>query len=167
MQRGTTLFLRIAVYFIGIMVLALFIFWLPRLANVTAEMFPEFSYLRFPVLIGLYVTGIPFYFALYKALKLLTYIDKNNAFSELSVNALRYIKYCAITISVLYAIGAVLLLAQNALHSGIAIIIFTIIFSSVVIAVFTMVLQKLLKRDRKSTRLNSSHVSISYAVFCF
>src|SRR5699024_12870543 len=25
---------------------------------------------------------------------------------------------------------------------------------------------ELLKRDRKSTRLNSSHVSISYAVFC-
>jgi len=145
MQRGTTLFLRIAIYLIGIMVLALFIFWLPRLANYTAEMFPEFSYLRFPILIGLYVTGIPFFLALYKALKLLTYIDKNNAFSERSVYALKYIKYCAITISVIYAIGAVLLLAQNALHPGIAIIIFTIIFSSVVIAVFTMVLQKLLK----------------------
>jgi len=145
MQRGTTLFLRIVIYFIGIMVLALFIFWLPRLANDTAEMFPGFSYLRFPVLIGLYVTGIPFYFSLYKALKLLAYIDKNNAFSVLSVNALRYIKYCAITISVLYAIGAIFLLSQKALHPGILIIVFTIIFSSVVIAVFSMVLQQLLK----------------------
>src|SRR5699024_12342431 len=27
-------------------------------------------------------------------------------------------------------------------------------------------LNKILNRDRKSTRLNSSHVSISYAVFC-
>src|SRR6266511_5728227 len=27
--------------------------------------------------------------------------------------------------------------------------------------------QELLERDRKSTRLNSSHVKISYAVFCF
>src|SRR5699024_12880874 len=27
-------------------------------------------------------------------------------------------------------------------------------------------LEKLQQRDRKSTRLNSSHVSISYAVFC-
>lgn len=145
MERGKTLFLRIAIYFIGMMVLALFILWLPRLANDTAEMFPEFSYLQFPVLIGLYITGIPFYFALYKALKLLTYIDESNAFSELSVNALRYIKYCAITISVLYVIGAIILLSKKALHPGIAIIIFTIIFSSVVIAVFTMVLQKLLK----------------------
>src|SRR5699024_4313645 len=111
------------------------------------EMFPEFSYLRFPILIGLYVTGIPFFLALYKALKLLTYIDKNNAFSERSVYALKYIKYCAITISVIYAIGAVLLLAQNALHQGISIIIFTIIFSSVFIAVFMFVFQNLLKND--------------------
>src|SRR5690242_13066548 len=28
------------------------------------------------------------------------------------------------------------------------------------------VLQRFLKKDRKSTRLNSSHMSISYAVFC-
>src|SRR5699024_12049381 len=31
---------------------------------------------------------------------------------------------------------------------------------------FTMVLRKYVEGDRKSTRLNSSHVSISYAVFC-
>src|SRR5690625_5469833 len=28
------------------------------------------------------------------------------------------------------------------------------------------VIQRVLKEDRKSTRLNSSHVAISYAVFC-
>src|SRR5690625_6709141 len=28
------------------------------------------------------------------------------------------------------------------------------------------IIKKLLKQDRKSTRLNSSHVAISYAVFC-
>ncbi|WP_240377145.1 DUF2975 domain-containing protein [Bacillus piscicola] len=145
MERGMTLFLKIAVYFIGIMVLALFIFWLPRLASGTAEMFPEFAYLQFPVLFGLYVTGIPFFFVLYQALKLLTYIDKNNAFSETSVKSLKYIKYCAVMISVLYAIGIVFFLSQKAIHPGIAMIGCTIIFSSVVIAVFTMVLQKLLK----------------------
>src|SRR5690606_19554887 len=29
-----------------------------------------------------------------------------------------------------------------------------------------VIMTRLLKRDRKSTRLNSSHVQISYAVFC-
>ena len=145
MKRGTTVFLKIAVFLIGITVLALCIFWLPWLANDTAEMFQEFAFLQYPVLIGLYVTVIPFFLALYQALKLLNYIENNNAFSELSVKVLKYIKYCAITISILYLIGTIVLMSQNALHPGIAIIGLTIIFTSVVIAVFTAVLQKLLK----------------------
>ncbi len=44
MKRGTTVFLKIAVFLIGITVLALCIFWLPWLANDTAEMFPEFAF---------------------------------------------------------------------------------------------------------------------------
>src|SRR5438067_5262811 len=35
-----------------------------------------------------------------------------------------------------------------------------------VIEVGVMKIDRLVARDRKSTRLNSSHVSISYAVFC-
>ncbi|MBA4535563.1 DUF2975 domain-containing protein [Bacillus aquiflavi] len=145
MERGTTLFLKAAVFLIGITVLALCIFWLPSLANYTAEMFPEFAYLQHPILIGLYVTAMPFFIALYQAVKLLNYIDHNNAFSELSVKALKSIKYCAVTISILYVIGIIYLMSQNAFHPGIAIIGFSIIFTSVVISVFTAVLQKLLK----------------------
>ena len=52
----------------------------------------------------MYVSAIPFYVALYQAFKLLSYIDKNQAFSELSVRALKNIKICAITISGLYVV---------------------------------------------------------------
>jgi hypothetical protein len=38
-------------------------------------------------------------------LKLLSCIDKNRAFSDLAVRALRDIKYCAIVISALYTAG--------------------------------------------------------------
>lgn len=145
MEQGTTLFLKITVFLIGITVLALCIFLLPWLASYTAEMYPEFAYLQYPILIGLYVTVIPFLIALYQALKLLNYIDNNNAFSELSVKSLKYIKYCAVIISILYVIGIIIVMSQNAFQPGIAIIGFTIIFTSVVIAVFTAVLQKLLK----------------------
>ncbi|PIC63626.1 hypothetical protein CSV79_10825 [Sporosarcina sp. P13] len=145
MKKGTTIFLKIAVFLIAVTVLALCIFWLPWLANNTAEMYPEFDYLQYPVLISLYITVIPFYLALFQALKILNYIENNNAFSERSVNVLKYIKYCAITISIVYVIGNIFLITQNALHPGIAIIGFIIIFTSVVIAVFTAVLQKLLK----------------------
>ncbi|GAB2547985.1 DUF2975 domain-containing protein [Gracilibacillus alcaliphilus] len=145
MTRRTTLFLKVAVYLIGITILILCVFLLPRLANYTAEMFPEFAYLQYPVLIGMYITAGPFFIALYQALKLLHYIDHNNAFSDLSVKSLKHIKYCAVVISILYVIGIMFLISQNAFHPGLAIIGFTITFTAIVIAVFTEVLQKLLK----------------------
>ena len=95
----------------------------------------------------MYAAAIPFYFALYQAFKLLSYIDKNKAFSELSVKALKNIKYCAITISSLYVLGMPLfyLMAKKDDAPGIILIGLVIIFASMVIAVFAAVLQRLLQ----------------------
>lgn len=152
MKKGTTLFLKMTICLIGLTIFACAIFWLPRLANDAANMNPEFSHLQYPVLIGMYVTIIPFSFALYQAFKLLLYIDRNDSFSVLSVKSLQLINQCAVTISVIYICGCIFLLSQNALHPGIALIGFIIIFTSIVIAVFAAVLQKLLKNaiDLKS-----------------
>ncbi|MGO4271383.1 DUF2975 domain-containing protein [Paenibacillus sp. TAF58] len=147
MERGTTLFLKIAVILIGIPVLALCIFLVPEIGGFAAELYPNIAYMKYLVFIDLYATAIPFYFALYQAFKLLSYIDKNKAFSELSVRALKYIKYCAITISTLYVLGMPLfyLIAEVDDAPGIIIIGLVMIFASMVIAVFAAVLQKLLK----------------------
>ncbi|BCG59996.1 DUF2975 domain-containing protein [Paenibacillus sp. URB8-2] len=147
MERGTTLFLRAAVILIGIPVLALCIFWVPEIANYAAELYPDYTYIKYLVLFDVYATALPFYFALYQAFKLLSYIDKNKAFSELSVRALKNIKYCAITISGLFVAGMPLfyLMAERDDAPGIIVIGMVIIFASMVIAVFAAVLQKLLK----------------------
>ncbi|MBZ2175372.1 DUF2975 domain-containing protein [Schnuerera sp. xch1] len=136
-MKRETFFLKAIIIFIGISILALCIFWLPFGAD-------YFGYL---VLIGVYTTAISFFFALYQGLKLLSYIDKNKAFSELSVKALKYIKYCAITISAIY-VGLVPFLYPIAeVDDAPGLIGFPIIFifTSSVIATFTAVLQKLLK----------------------
>ena len=137
MKRCSTIFLKLAVILIGFPVLALCIFWLPGFAN----------YLNYPILIGVYATAISFFFALYQALKLLSYIDKNKAFSELSVNALKYIKYCAITISIIYAVIAPFLIpiAEADDAPGLVGIPLIIIFASIAIAVFAAVIQMLLQ----------------------
>jgi hypothetical protein len=147
MKRGTTLFLKIAVIIIGIPVLALCIFLVPEIANYAAELYPEITYLKYTVLIGLYVTAIPFYFALYQAIKLLSYIDKNKAFSDLSVNALKNIKYCASTISILYVVDMPLffLIGDKDDAPGVILLGVVPIFASMAIAVFAAVLQRLLK----------------------
>ncbi|WP_341278690.1 DUF2975 domain-containing protein [Paenibacillus sp. FSL H8-0537] len=147
MERGTTLFLKAAVIVMGIPVLALCIFMVPEIANFIAELYPDHAYLKYLVFIDLYAAAIPFYFALYQALKLLSYIDHNKAFSELSVRVLKNIKICAIMISSLYVVGMPLfyLIAEKDDAPGIIVIGLVMIFASLVIAVFAAVLQKLLK----------------------
>ncbi|MEC1489850.1 DUF2975 domain-containing protein [Bacillus subtilis] len=147
MNRMSTIFLKIALVLIGIPILALCIFLVPKIANYSAELFPNIAYIKYLVYIYLYVTAIPFYFALYQAFKLLSYIDKNKAFSGLSVRALKNIKYCAVTISIFYAAGMPVfyLMAEIDDAPGIIVIGLVIIFASMVIAVFAAVLQKLLK----------------------
>jgi len=146
-KRGSTLFLKIAVIFIGIPVLALCIFVVPEIANYTTELYPDSAYLKYLVFIVLYASVIPFYIALSQAFKLLSYIDKNKAFSQISVSALKIIKYCAITISILYVVGMPLfyLIAEADDAPGIIVIGLVIIFASMVIAVFAAVLQRLLQ----------------------
>ena len=147
MKQGSTLFLKAAVILIGIPVLALCIFLVPEIASFAAELYPDIAYMKYLVFIDLYATAIPFYYALYQAFKLLSYIDKNIAFSELSVRALKNIKYCAMTISILYVVGLPLfyLIAERDDAPGIILIGLVVIFASMVVAVFAAVLQKLLK----------------------
>lgn len=147
MKRKTTLFLKIAVILIGIPVLALCIFLVPEIANYAAELYPDIAYMKYLVLIDLYATAIPFYFALYQAFKLLSYIDKNKAFSKLSVKALKNIKYCANTISIIYAglVPFLFPIADADDAPGLIGFPIIIIFASTVIAVFAAVLQRLLQ----------------------
>lgn len=146
-MKRETFFLKFVVVLMGLPVLALCIFLLPGLSEYVADIIPVFPYLKHLFLIGMYATAIVFFFALYQTLKLLTYIDKNKAFSELSVNALNKIKYCAITIGILYVaeLPIIYLIADTDDAPGVMLIGLVITFGCMVIAVFAAVLQKLLK----------------------
>ncbi|WP_018392589.1 DUF2975 domain-containing protein [Bacillus sp. 37MA] len=146
MKRGSTFFLKGVIVLIGITVLALCIFWLPGIASRDAEANPETAYLQYPFLVCVYILSIPFFVALYQAFKLLSYIDRNKTFAELSVRALRYIKYCAITISILIVVGIIfVLIFIEGDVAGVISLGLMCTFASSVIATFAAVLQKLLK----------------------
>lgn len=147
MKQITTLLLKFAVIFLGIPILALCIFLVPKFGSFAGELYPHMAYMKSLVLIDMYAAAVPFYFSLYQAFKLLNYIDKNLAFSELSVKAIKSIKYCAITISILYLLGMPLyyLMAEGIDPPSFIPIGWIIIFSSIVIAVFAAVLQRLLQ----------------------
>jgi quinol-cytochrome oxidoreductase complex cytochrome b subunit len=145
MKKRKITFLKITIFIIGLIVLSLCIFLLPNLAKDASVMNPEYAYLEIPVLLGLYLTAIPFFFGLYQSFKILNYIKREDAFSNLPVISLGYIKNCALAILVLYVIGMILLAVQNALHPGVALMGIVIIFATLVIAVFAVILQELLR----------------------
>ena len=144
-MKRETFFLKATLFIIGLPVLVLCILGLPWLVKNPVN--PKYAHILYPIVIGVYASSIPFFTALYKAFKLLGYIDKNVAFSELSVKALKSIKYCAITISILYAVimPFVYLAAVKDDAPGLIIIGMVPFFASAVIAIFAAMLQKLLK----------------------
>jgi hypothetical protein len=147
MKQGSTYFLRAVVFCLGAVALFLASRILPAIYDGWAIEYPQAAHLQYPLLISLAATIVPFFIALHQTLKLLNYVDEGNAFSELSVRALRNIKYCAIIFSALYAISSPIFyyIAQAEDAPGVMVIGLIMTFAPVVIAVFSAVLEKLLQ----------------------
>lgn len=147
MKRGSTGFLRFVIFLVGGIVLALCVFALPEMWKGGSEEFPAAGNAVFLIMIGMYITAVPFFIALWQTLKLLSYIDQNKTFSDLSVQALRLIKYCAIVISAFYVGGVPLLLpiAEADDAPGLMLIGAAIACIPIAVAVFAAVLEKLLQ----------------------
>ncbi len=148
MKRGSTVILRGAVILMGFIVLFLCVFALP--AGLRSD---NTGYYR-PILLGLFVPAIPFFVALFQALKLLDFIDKNKAFTQNSVDALKNIEYCALIVSGLFAAGQpyVFYVADRDDAPGVALMGFIIIGVSFVIATAAALFKRLLQNavDMKS-----------------
>ncbi|MDN7228774.1 DUF2975 domain-containing protein [Planococcus liqunii] len=146
-MKRETLFLKAVIILMAIPVLAVCIFVVPPLSSFVAEIIPQWAFLQYVFLVAMYLTAVAYFTALYQTLKLLGYIDKNIAFSERSVKALKNIKYCAIAITMLYilCLPIILYMAQVDDAPGLGGIGMIITFGAIVIAVFAAVLQKLLQ----------------------
>lgn len=128
----------------GLPALAVCVFALLSLFRETNDYFPGKLY---AVDIVYFVAAIPYYIALYQAFKLLGYIDQNIAFSELSVRALKKIKYCGFSICIIFvAMEPVLYnMAKQDDTPGMILLGLVVAFASFVIAIFGAVLERLLQ----------------------
>lgn len=111
-KRGSTTFLKVIIFLVGIAVLALCI-CLPGLSIKDAKVHPETAYFLIPFLVCAYGFCISFFVALYQVYKLLTYIEKKNAFSESSLTSLNVIKKCAFAVISLILLGIVTLIVLS------------------------------------------------------
>ena len=94
---------------IGLGMLALML-WEPHLEgrNVHATTFE--IYFKDPFLAYVYVGSTPFFFAVYRAIGLFGHARRNGAFSQVTVDALRSIKRCAIALIGFVAGGVVIII---------------------------------------------------------
>ena len=147
MKRGSTSFLKVVIFLIAAVTLAGLIRF-PQTEGRAANL-DLISIYKDPFIIYIYIAFSPFFVALYQAFKLLGYIDKNKIFSQVSVNAVRNIKYCGLAI-IAFILGAEAYLfiversKSDDIAGGVAGGLF-IIFVSGVIATAAAVFQKLLQ----------------------
>lgn len=147
MQQGSTLFLRLVVFGMGAVALLLCYLLLPEIHAHWADAYPDVASWKYPFVVLLVATTVPFFIALYQTLRLLHLIDTNKAFSELSVDALKYIKYCAILFGSLYAacLPVFYYVGDRQDAPGLIVIGMVMTFAPMVIGVFAAVLQRLLQ----------------------
>jgi O-antigen/teichoic acid export membrane protein len=141
MKFGSTLFLKGVVALIGLVVLAILVFALP--AGIMSDNTGDYR----PILAGLYLPAIPFYLALYQTLKLLSYVEHDNAFSEKSVTALKKIKNYGFIIGTIFTVGLpyIFMVADKDDAPGVILVGMVIAGAAYSIGVFSAVLQKLLR----------------------
>jgi hypothetical protein len=97
MKRSSIIFLQIVIVLIGVAAAALLL-WEPQVEGVNKNRTNFQIYFQDPFLALVYAGSIPFFVALYQAIRALGYVGRNEVFSPEVVRALRIIRYCALAI---------------------------------------------------------------------
>lgn len=97
MKKSSTVFLQVVIVLVGMVALGLML-WEPHLEGRNAHATVYQVYFNDPFLAYVYLASTAFFTALYQAFRLLGYVGRNEVFSLRSVNALRTIKYCAMSL---------------------------------------------------------------------
>jgi hypothetical protein len=147
MKKSSTVFLQVVIVLIGIGALALLL-WEPQLEGRNAHATLFEIYFKDPFLACVYIGSIPFFVALYQAVKVLGYAGQNKIFSQGAVNALRTIKYCAIVLSLLIVLAGLYIRifhAEGDDPAGFLAMCIVTTFVSIVIATVAAMFERILQ----------------------
>ena len=145
MKRSSTIFLQVVIVALGISALALLL-WEPHIEGRNAHATLFEIYFKDPFLAYAYIASIPFFVALYQAIKMLGYVRQNKVFSQEAVKALRTIKYCALAIIGFVAVSVIFMISgdQDDRPAGVFMRIL-ITFPSIVVATAAAMFERILQ----------------------
>ncbi|HWA24117.1 MAG TPA: DUF2975 domain-containing protein [Lacunisphaera sp.] len=135
MKKTSALFFQAAVVLLGAGVLT-FLLLEPHFEGRNAHATTFEIYCKDPFLAYVYVGSIPFFIALHQAFGLLGHAGRTGAFSQVTVDALRAIKRCALAIIafVAGAVGIILLFGDGEDRPGGIFMCFLVIVASAIVA---------------------------------
>jgi Protein of unknown function (DUF2975) len=148
MKRSSIIFLQIVIVLVGVAALALLL-WEPQVEGVNKNRTNFEIYFQDPFLALVYAGSIPFFMALYQAIRALGYVGRNQVFSPEVVKALRTIKYCALAIIGFVVVEEIWILLMNDRDSdnpGAPIFMgLLIVFPSIVVAAAAAMFERILQ----------------------
>ncbi len=153
MKKSSTIFLQVVICALGLGALALLI-WEPQLEGVNAHATNFEIYFKDPFIALVYLGSIPFFVALYKAIRVLGLSGSNQIFTQPAIDALRTIKKCALLIIGFVVIEEIVIMLNhgNDDPAGGVFMGVLITFGSVVVAVAATMFERILQKavDLKS-----------------
>lgn len=146
MKKFSIVLFQLGILFVALCILLLAFFWLPQTAEAFAIDAPEYAYLQYPLLFGIWITLMPFILAIVEALRISRKVALDQVFTGASADHLKRIKLCAYGIMTLYVVGFVILLQLVEMNPGIALLGILISLTSMMIGLITGILEALLRK---------------------
>ena len=145
-KRGSAIFLKAIIFLVGVAVLTLCVYWMPVLTIRDVKAHRGGDYSLYPLLVCAYGICLTFIFSLYHVYKLVTFIERHNAFSESSFQSLKVIKKCAFIVISFFVLMIISLMVISSISGDdsagpISLSLMSILATSIIIAVVD-VLQK-------------------------
>ena len=139
--------------FIGLIILLMCMFALPSIAHDVVRQSPEVAHLQYPILLGMYATSIPFFYAIYATIKIIYIAERKSIYAVKIKQYLKQISYCATTIIILYIVGFTILDVSKALPPIVAILGIIIIVVSSIVATAALFIKNVLITTPTTTKL--------------
>lgn len=153
-QKELAKWLKLVITFAALIGVFLCLVIVPTLGHDFALMYPEFDYMYWPCLIYIWITAVPFYFALYKAFLICREISADNSFCTENAQRLKEISKLALSECILYLAAMIILFVLNLLHPSILLIMLFIIFTGISIAIISAALSHLVEKASELKKEN-------------
>lgn len=146
-KKGGTMFLRFALILIALFSLVMCVLAFPEMWRSFDVEDQRLAEPMRGVIVRWYASAIPFLLGIWQSWKLLDYIDRNSAFSDLSVRALGRIKKYAIAIAIIMTSALPFFYGFADMDDAPGVVVVGMMFvgAPIIVAVFASLLQKLLR----------------------